>query len=131
MRSILIAITAAFACLAAQAQTALPEITVVGKVTPPARYYMTSADVHEVSGRYAMSDGSVLQVKDWNRKLQFHIDGRRVELYAIGKQVFSTAARDVTLAYAADDDRSVVAVTYVPTAALAQLNPPRVSLASR
>jgi hypothetical protein len=114
--------------LSAQAQTGLPEITVVGKVSPPQRYYMSVQDVHEVSGRYAMSDGSELQIKDRNRKLNFVIDGRKVELYAVGHQVYSTAARDVTLAWVPDDLRSVVAITYIPTAALAQLNPPRVSL---
>jgi hypothetical protein len=119
---------AASLCLPALAQSQLPEITVLGKAAPPARYYMDHRDVHEVSGRYAMSDGSSLVIRDHSRKLHFDIDGRRVKLYAVGHQVYSTASRDVTLAFVPDDARSVVAITYVPTAALAQVNPPRIAI---
>jgi hypothetical protein len=110
-----------------QAQT-LPEITVLGKIQPPARYYMSASDVHEVSGRYAMSDGSELQIKDRNRRLQLQVDGRKVELYAVGNHVYSNPLRDVVLAWVPDGSNSAVALTYVPTAALAQANPPRVTV---
>jgi hypothetical protein len=110
------------------AQPVLPEITVVGKVSPPARYYMDVRDVHEVSGQYELSDGSTLKIRDRSRKLQFDIDGRRVELYAVGHHVYSTAARDVTLAWVPDDSRAVLAISYVPTAKLAQVNPPLVTV---
>lgn len=133
MRTPILATASAVAlCLFApvQAQT-LPEITVLGKVQAPARYYMTPSEVHEVSGSYAMSDGSEMTIKDRNRKLQFQIDGRKVELYAVGNHVYSTPSRDVTLAWVPDGSASVVALIYVPTAALAQANPPRVSLLSQ
>ena len=114
-------------CLSApgMAQT-LPEITVLGKVQAPARYYMTPAEVHEVSGSYAMSDGSELTIKDRSRKLHFEIDGRKVELYPVANHVYSTSSRDVTLSWMPDGSASVVAIVYVPTAALAQTNPPRI-----
>jgi hypothetical protein len=118
-----VAVLATGLSLTASAQNTLPEINVVGKVSAPARYYMDTRDVHEVSGVYDMSDGSSLRIRDWSRKLRFDIDGRSVELYPVGRHVYSTATRDVTLAWVPDESRSVVAIMYIPTAALAQVNP--------
>jgi hypothetical protein len=131
MRTTIAAIAAGIAaslCLPALAQSQLPEITVLGKASPPPQYFMSASEVHEVSGRYALSDGSQLRIKDRSRKLSFEIDGRKVQLYAVGNHVYSNERRDVTLAWVPDGSDAVVALIYVPTAALAQVNPPRIAV---
>ena len=82
-------------------------------------YFMDRKEVSLVSGTYAMSDGSYLDVKDRERKLYVWLDGRQNELHAIAHNVFATRDRNVTLKYADDDRYGNIAVSYIPRSSLA------------
>ena len=94
------------------------EVQVRGQ-TGSATYFMDRKEVAEVSGTYAMSDGSYLDVKDRERKLYVWLDGRQHELRPIAYNVFATRDRNMTLTYADDARYGNIKVSYLPRSAIA------------
>jgi hypothetical protein len=82
-------------------------------------YFMDRKEIKQVSGTYAMSDGSYLDVNSRERKLYVWLDGRQNELHAIKYNVFATRDRDMTLTYADDGRYGNIAVSYVPRTVIA------------
>lgn len=113
-----IAIALAAIPAASHGQESNPEVQVRGQ-SKNYTYFMDRKQVHEVSGSYQMSDGSILDVTDRERKLYVWLDGRRNELHAIAHNQFATRDRNMTLSYSDDARYGSIAVSYIPQARVA------------